>query len=81
MSYIGPIAILLIVVSPLLIPVTVTVVHAAGSWRQKLPRFAAVMNSAKRQVRPQRRGRQLSRSLAVNTDLRDGRELGYTFAE
>jgi hypothetical protein len=81
MSYIGPIAILLMVVSPLLIPATVTMVHAVGGWRRKLPKFAAVMNRAERRVGPQRLGRQLSRSLAGNTDLRGGRELGYTFAE
>jgi hypothetical protein len=81
MSFIGPVAILLIVVSPLLIPVTITVIHAVGGWLRKLEKFAAVMNRAERRLGPQRLGRQLSRSLAGNTDLRGGRELGYTLAE
>jgi hypothetical protein len=81
MSYIGPIAILLIVVSPLLIPLTITVVHAAGGWWRKLPNFAALANRAGRRVGPQRLGQQLSISLAGNTNLRGGRELGYNLAE
>ena len=81
MSYLGPIAILLLVLAPLALPVTVTVVHAAGGWWRNLRTSAGVMNHAVRRVGPQRLGRQLSTSHADRTDLTGRHELGWQFAE
>ena len=81
MSDILVIPILLVLASPLLIPVTVTVLHAARGWRRHLRTFAASMNRAVRRVGPHRLVRQLSTSHAGSTDLKGGRELGWQFAE
>lgn len=78
MSYI--IAILLVLVLPLLIPVTVSVVHGVPSWRRHLRTFAAMIYPAMRLAGPRRLGRQLSASLAGNSD-RTGGELGWHLAE
>jgi hypothetical protein len=78
MSYV--IAILLLLVLPLLIPVTVSVIHGVPSWRRHLRTFAAKIYPAMRLAGPRRLGRQLSASLAGNSD-RTGRELGWHLAE
>ena len=35
MSYFTPIAIMILVVSPVLIPLVITVAHAIGNWRRQ----------------------------------------------
>jgi hypothetical protein len=42
MSYISPILIFLLVLSPLFIPIGVSVVHAIRTWRPRLPVLAPV---------------------------------------
>jgi hypothetical protein len=48
MSYVGPFAILIIVLSPLLVPVTVTGVHAIANWRRN---FALLQQSVRARIR------------------------------
>jgi hypothetical protein len=48
MSYAGPLAILFIVLSPLLIPVGVTAVHAMGGWRRRFALLHGVVRARTR---------------------------------
>jgi hypothetical protein len=50
MSYAGPLAILFMVVSPLLIPVGVTAVHAIGGWRRHFALIHGAIRACTRAV-------------------------------
>ena len=48
MSYFTPIAIMILVVSPVLIPLVITGAHAIGNWRRQLERLRPVINPKRR---------------------------------
>jgi hypothetical protein len=44
MTYLTLVALMLLVVSPVLVPLVVTGVHAIGNWRRKYKPFRPVIN-------------------------------------
>jgi hypothetical protein len=48
MSYFTPIAIMILVVSPVLIPLVITGVHAISNWRRQPERLRPVINPERR---------------------------------
>ena len=48
MSYFTPIAIMILVISPVLIPLVITGAHAIGNWRRQPERLRPVINPERR---------------------------------
>jgi hypothetical protein len=52
MEYVLPISIFLMVLSPLFIPIGVSIVHAIRTWRPQLPVLARAASSERRLLEP-----------------------------
>jgi hypothetical protein len=50
MSYIGPVAVLIIVLSPLLVPVAVSAAHAVANWRLTYEPFRKIIGLKSRAI-------------------------------
>lgn len=48
MSYLTPIAIMILVLSPVLVPLVITGAHAIANWRREPARFRPIINPERR---------------------------------